>query len=64
MDIPQSMRHLVYDFGQPSGDTEDDYIVQIVHNHVSVCNIHADKDSDIAHGICALKYGVNTFCII
>ena len=34
----------MYDFGQLNVDTEDDYIAQIVHNHVSfifvaVCNI-------------------------
>ena len=36
VDIPQSMRHLVYDFGQLNVVTEDDYIAHIVNNHVSI----------------------------
>ena len=35
LDLPPSMRPLVYDFGQLKQDTEDDYIKQIVHDHVS-----------------------------
>ena len=37
IDIPPSMRPLVYDFGQLNTDTERDYTYQIVHDHVSVC---------------------------
>ena len=35
LDLPPSMRPLVYDFGQLKKDTEDDYIIQIVGDHVS-----------------------------
>ena len=35
LDLPPSMRPLVYDFGQLKKDTEDDYIQHIVHDHVS-----------------------------
>ena len=35
LDLPPSMRPLVYDFGQLQQVTEDDYIRQIVHDHVS-----------------------------
>ena len=35
LDLPPSMRPLVYDFGQLKKDTEDDYIEHIVHDHVS-----------------------------
>ena len=35
LDLPPSMRPLVYDFGQLKRGTEDDYIKQIVHDHVS-----------------------------
>ena len=34
LDLPLSMRPLLYDFGQVTGNTEDDYIRQIVTNHV------------------------------
>ena len=34
LDLPPSMRPLVYDFGQLQQGTEDDYIKQIVHDHV------------------------------
>ena len=34
LDLPLSMRPLLYDFGQVTGTTEDDYIHQIVTNHV------------------------------
>ena len=34
LDLPPSMRPLVYDFGQLQQVTEDDYIKQIVHDHV------------------------------
>ena len=34
LDLPASMRPLVYDFGQLNTDTESDYIRQIVHDHV------------------------------
>ena len=34
LDLPQSMRPLVYDFGQLKTDTEGDYIKQIVKDHV------------------------------
>ena len=37
IDLPSSMRPLVYDFGQLNTDTERDYTYQIVHDHVSVC---------------------------
>ena len=33
-DLPPSMRPLVYDFGQLKKDTEDEYIQQIVFDHV------------------------------
>ena len=36
IDLPPSMRPLVYDFGQLNTDTERDYTTQIVHDHVSV----------------------------
>ena len=36
LDLPPSMRPLVYDFGQLNQDTEKDYITQIVKDHVSV----------------------------
>ena len=35
LDLPPSMRPLVYDFGQLKQGTEDNYIKQIVHDHVS-----------------------------
>ena len=35
IDLPPSMRPLVYDFGQLNTDTERDYTVQIVTDHVS-----------------------------
>ena len=35
LDLPPSMRPLVYDFGQLNIDTEGDYIKQIVQDHVS-----------------------------
>ena len=35
LDLPPSMRPLVYDFGQLNKDTEDNYIKHIVHDHVS-----------------------------
>ena len=34
LDLPPSMRPLVYDFGQLKKGTEEDYIKQIVHDHV------------------------------
>ena len=34
LDLPLSMRPLVYDFGQLQQDTEDKYIKKIVSNHV------------------------------
>ena len=34
IDLPPSMRPLVYDFGQLNTDTEKDYTTQIVHDHV------------------------------
>ena len=34
LDLPLSMRPLLYDFGQVVGKTEDEYIHQIVTNHV------------------------------
>lgn len=37
LDLPPSMRPLVYDFGQLNTDTESDYIRQIVSDHVSAC---------------------------
>ena len=36
LDLPPSMRPLVYDFGQLNMDTENDYIKQIVHDHVGL----------------------------
>ena len=36
IDLPPSMRPLVYDFGQLNTDTERDYTNQIVRDHVSV----------------------------
>ena len=38
IDLPPSMRPLVYDFGQLNTDTEKDYTHQIVKDHVSLCN--------------------------
>ena len=35
LDLPPSMKPLVYDFGQLKKDTEDDYIQHIVHDHAS-----------------------------
>ncbi len=35
LDLPPSMRSLVYDFGQLNTNTESDYIRQIVYDHVS-----------------------------
>ena len=34
LDLPPSMRPLVFDFGQLNLETESDYIRQIVHDHV------------------------------
>ena len=34
IDLPPSMRPLVYDFGQLNTETETDYTTQIVHDHV------------------------------
>ena len=34
LDLPHSMRPLVYDFGQLKTGTEEDYIKQIVHDHI------------------------------
>ena len=34
LDLPPSMRPLVYDFGQLNTNTERDYTKQIVHDHV------------------------------
>ena len=34
LDLPPSMRYLVYDFGQLNQGTERDYIGQIVSDHV------------------------------
>ena len=36
LDLPPSMRPLVYDFGQLTTRTEEDYTRQIVFDHVSV----------------------------
>ena len=38
LDLPLSMRPLLYDFGQVIGKTEDEYIRQIVTNHVCLFN--------------------------
>ena len=35
LELPPSMRPLVYDFGQLTSNTEHDYTKQIVHNHCS-----------------------------
>ena len=40
IDLPPSMRPLVYDFGQLTSDTEKDYTEQIVHDHVRRSSIH------------------------
>ena len=37
LDLPPSMRPLVYDFGQLTTQTEKDYTKQIVLDHVRVC---------------------------
>ena len=34
LDLPLSMQPLLYDFGQVTGKTEDEYVQQIVTNHV------------------------------
>ena len=38
LDLPPSMRPLVYDFGQLKTDTEYQYIYQVVSNHVRKFN--------------------------
>ena len=43
------MRPLVYDFGQLKKDTEDDYIRQIVHDHVK--NSHPNQLTTIVPAI-------------
>ena len=35
LDLPPSMRPLVYDFGQLNTKSENEYVAQIVTNHVS-----------------------------
>ena len=40
IDLPPSMRPLVYDFGQLNTDTARDYTTQIVRGHVSSCNVY------------------------
>jgi hypothetical protein len=40
LDLPPSMRPLVYDFGQLNIKTESDYIRQIVYDHVSTGNFY------------------------
>ena len=43
LDLPPSMRPLVYDFGQLKKGTEDEYIEHIVHDHVSgICMLYYD----------------------
>ena len=39
LDLPASMRPLVYDYGGLNADTEGTYIGRIVENHVSECSI-------------------------
>ena len=34
LDLPPSMQPLLYDFGQVVGKTENDYVAQIVTNHI------------------------------
>jgi len=34
LDLPPSMQPLLYDFGQVVGKTENDYVTQIVTNHM------------------------------
>ena len=34
LDLPLSMQPLLYDFGQVTGKTEEEYVHQIVTNHV------------------------------
>ena len=53
LDLPPSMRPLVYDFGQLKKDTEDDYIKQIVHDHVS--GISFDKPDSFLGIIIIIK---------
>ena len=44
LDLPPSMRPMVYDFGQLKKGTEDGYIKQIVHDHVrEVLTLHFDR---------------------
>ena len=41
LDLPPSMRPLVYDFGQLKKGTEDEYIEHIVCDHVSgICTLY------------------------
>lgn len=40
LDLPPSMRPLVYDFGQLKTDTEYQYIYQVVSNHVRNCPLN------------------------
>ena len=45
LDLPPSLRPLVYDFGQLNQDTEDNYIAHIVGDHVCLAVAHSNKPS-------------------
>lgn len=44
LDLPPSMRPLVYDFGQLNDDAEKDYIRQIVQDHVRIIILVIEMD--------------------
>ena len=48
LDLPPSMRPLVYDFGQLNKGTEDDYIKHIVCDHVSGICMPCVPDSSVS----------------
>ena len=54
LDLPSSMRTLVYDYGSLHTGAESVYIKRIVENHVNVCMKVVDTDIYVAsvHIIC------------
>ncbi|CAI8017205.1 E3 ubiquitin-protein ligase rnf213-alpha [Geodia barretti] len=51
IDLPPSIRPLVYDFGQLNTDTERDYTTQIVHDHVGKHTILSQQNAGIIPAI-------------
>jgi hypothetical protein len=51
IDLPPSMRPLVYDFGQLNTDTERDYTIQIVHDHVKKHAVLSQQNCSIITAI-------------